>query len=82
MTFDGQREWLRQRFLAYHGNADVVRQERAVEPLRRELRNTVLAMVRFEAPPKRQLQADFGQCMVSIGGERDPEMHQTKNGNQ
>jgi hypothetical protein len=44
--------------------------ERAVEPWRRELRNAALATVRFETPPGRQLQADFGQCLVSIGGER------------
>jgi len=84
-VLDGQREWLRQRFLAHRGNADVVRQElasekgievclrtveRAVEPWRRQLRNAALARVRFETPPGRQLQADFGQCMVRIGGER------------
>jgi len=84
-VLDGQREWLRQRFLAHRGNADVVRQElasekgievslrtveRAVEPWRRELRNAALATVRFETPPGKQLQADFGQCLVSIGGER------------
>ena len=84
-TLDGQREWLRQRFLAHRGNADVVRQElasekgiqvslrtveRAVEPWRRDLRNAALATVRFETPPGKQLQADFGQCLVSIGGER------------
>jgi transposase len=44
--------------------------ERAVEPWRRQLRNAALATVRFETPPGRQLQADFGQCLVSIGGER------------
>jgi transposase len=85
MVLDGQRDWLRQRFLAHRGNADVVRQElasekgievslrtveRAVEPWRRMLRNAALATVQFETPPGRQLQADFGQCLVSIGGER------------
>ncbi len=44
--------------------------ERAVEPWRQELRNAALATVRFETPPGRQLQADFGQCVVRIGGER------------
>jgi transposase len=44
--------------------------ERAVEPWRRELRNAAVATVRFETPPGKQLQADFGQCLVSIGGER------------
>ncbi|WP_222934191.1 IS21 family transposase [Cyanobium sp. NS01] len=82
---DGQRAWLKERFLAHRGNADVVRQElasekgiavslrtveRAVEPWRQELRNAALATVRFETPPGRQLQADFGQCVVRIGGER------------
>ena len=84
-VLDGQRAWLRERFLAHRGNADVVRQElegekgiavslrtveRAVEPWRRELRNAALATVRFETPPGQQLQADFGQCVVGIAGER------------
>jgi transposase len=84
-VLDGHREWLRERFLAHRGNADVVRQElerekgirvhlrtveRAVEPWRQELRNAALATVRFETPPGQQLQADFGQCVVRIGGER------------
>ena len=79
--------------MAHRGNADVVRQElasekgievslrtveRAVEPWRRELRNAALATVRFETRPGKQLQADFGQCLVSnsfredcvYGGER------------
>ena len=85
-VLDGHGEWLRQRFLAHRGNADVVRQElerekglkvslrtveRAVEPWRLEMRNAALATVRFETPPGRQLQADFGQCVVRIGGERE-----------
>jgi transposase/predicted nucleic acid-binding protein len=85
-VLDGHGEWLRQRFLAHRGNADVVRQElerekglkvslrtveRAVEPWRLEVRNAALATVRFETPPGRQLQADFGQCVVRIGGERE-----------
>jgi hypothetical protein len=84
-VLEGQGEWLRQRFLAHRGNADVGRQElerekkikvslrtveRAVEPWRRELCNAALATVRFEKPPGQQLQADFGQCMVWIGDER------------
>lgn len=84
-VLDGHREWLRERFLAHRGNADVVRQElasekgievslrtveRSVEPWRQELRNAALATVRFETSPGRQLQADFGQCVVRIGGER------------
>jgi transposase len=84
-VLDGHREWLRERFLAHRGNADAVRQElasekgilvslrtveRSVEPWRQELRNAALATVRFETPPGQQLQADFGQCVVRIGGER------------
>lgn len=84
-VLDDHREWLKERFLAHRGNADVVRQElacekgievslrtveRAVEPWRKELRTAALATVRFETPPGRQLQADFGQCMVSLSGER------------
>ena len=44
--------------------------ERALEPWRRELRNAALVTVRFEAPPGQRLQADFGQCVVGIAGER------------
>jgi transposase len=84
-ALDGHRAWLKERFLAHRGNADVVRQElasekgievslrtveRSVEPWRQELRNAALATVRFETPPGRQLQADFGQCVARIGGER------------
>ncbi|WP_191964730.1 helix-turn-helix domain-containing protein [Synechococcus sp. RSCCF101] len=84
-VLDDHRSWLKQRFLAHRGNADVVRQElasekgirvhlrtveRAVEPWRQELRNAALATVRFETPPGRQLQADFGQCIVGISGMR------------
>ena len=55
-------EWLGQRFLAHRGNADAVCQE-----LEREKG----FMMRFETPPGQQLQADFGQCVVRIGGERE-----------
>src|SRR3546814_16208263 len=43
--------------------------ERAVAPLRRELRAEARATVRFETPPGRQLQIDFGETRASIGGE-------------
>ena len=81
---DQHRDWLRQRFLRHRGNADVVRQEllkehgiraslrtveRAVAPWRQELKVAALATVRFETPPGKQLQADFGQCVVAIAGE-------------
>jgi transposase len=81
----GLEEWLADRFRQHRGNADVVRQdlvrehglrvslrtvERAVAPLRQALRAEARATVRFETPPGRQLQIDFGELGVVIGGER------------
>jgi len=80
---DGLSEWLRERFRRHAGNADVVRQElareknitvslrtveRAVAPLRRELIAAARATVRFETQPGEQLQIDFGERRVEIGG--------------
>ena len=80
---DGHEDWLRERFLRHRGNADVVRQdliaekgiavslrtlERAVQPYRQALKAEALATVRFETPPGRQLQIDFGERLVEIGG--------------
>ena len=71
------------RLIRHRGNADVVRQElaaekgivaslrtveRAVLPHRAALRAEALACVRFETPPGRQLQIDFGERFVMIGG--------------
>jgi transposase len=42
--------------------------ERAVLPHRAALRAEALACVRFETPPGRQLQIDFGERFVMIGG--------------
>lgn len=82
-ALDGLERWLAERFRRHRGNADVVRQdlarehgivvslrtvERAVAPLRRELRAEARATVRFETPPGRQLQIDFGETRVAIGG--------------
>ena len=39
--------------------------------LRRELAAEALATVRFETPPGRQLQIDFGQRRIAVEGERD-----------
>ena len=64
------------------GNAVVIRQElagrgidvelrtlqRAVVTLRQEARAEALATVRFETPPGQQLQIDFGEKVVRIGG--------------
>ncbi len=82
----GHEAWLAERFRRHAGNADVVRQElaaelgvvvslrtveRAVAHLRRELAAAALATVRFETPPGRQLQIDFGERWTAIGGERE-----------
>jgi transposase len=81
----GHGAWLAERLRRHRGNADVVRQElaaelgievslrtveRAVAPLRRELAAEALATVRFETPPGRQMQIDFGECGVTLGVER------------
>jgi len=80
----GLSEWLRERFRRHSGNADVVRQElgkelgirvslrtveRAVEPWRRELKVEREATVRYETAPGRQMQIDFGEKKMQIGGE-------------
>ena len=80
---DGLSGWLAERFRRHAGNADVIRQElaaekaihislrtveRAVAPLRRELVAEARATVRFETRPGEQLQIDFGERRVAIGG--------------
>jgi transposase len=80
---DGLDDWLRERFIRHRGNADVVRQEllaekgiavssrtlqRTVQPYRQALKAEALATVRFETPPGRQLQIDFGERLVDIAG--------------
>jgi transposase len=82
---DGHREWLQQQFEQHHGNAEVVRQEllkqkgirvslrtveRSVKGWREALRQSRQATVRYETRPGRQLQADFGELWVPIGGVR------------
>jgi transposase len=66
------------------GNAVVVQQElaarglaaplrslqRVLEPLRRDDQVKGMATVRFETAPGRQLQLDFGEKVVAIGGQR------------
>jgi transposase len=83
-ALDGLEVWLAERFRRHRGNADVVRQElatehgitvslrtveRAVVGLRQELAAEARATVRFETPPGRQLQIDFGATGVLIGEE-------------
>ena len=76
--------WLDERLRQHRGNADVVRQDlarelgvavslrtvqRAVAPLRRELKAQALATVRYETAPGQQMQIDFGSTAVAIGEE-------------
>lgn len=83
-ALDGLEAWLEERFHRHAGNADVVHQElvaehgvvvslrtveRAVAGWRRDLAATARATVRFETPPGRQLQIDFGERRVEIAGE-------------
>lgn len=82
---DGHEDWLRERFAQHRGNADVVRQDlarekglavsrrtmqRAVAPWRQQLKAEAMATTRFETPPGRQLQIDFGERLVEIGGAK------------
>src|SRR5260221_3375115 len=81
---DGLASWLAERFRQHRGNCDVVRQdlarehgvavslrtiERAMAPLRQALRAEARACVRFETPPGKQLQIDFGERRGAAGGE-------------
>ena len=83
-ALSGLEGGLAERFRRHRGNADVVRQElasergiavslrtveRAVAQLRQELQAEARATVRFETPPGRQLQIDFGERQVRTGAE-------------
>jgi transposase len=82
----GLEEWLKAKLVQHRGNADVVRQElkdereieaslrmveRAVAPFRRELEAEKRATVRFETPPGKQMQIDFGTALVAIAGAKE-----------
>jgi transposase len=84
-ALDGQETWLKERLRQHHGNADVIRQElaaekgiivslrtveRAVQRYRQQLAAEARATVRFETPPGKQLQIDFGERLVEIGGSK------------
>lgn len=84
-ALEGHEGWLRERLRRHRGNADVIRQElasekgilvslrtveRAVERYRQELAAEARATVRFETPPGKQMQIDFGERLVEIGGSK------------
>ena len=84
-VLDGLEGWLRERLRRHRGNADVIRQElasekgiiaslrtveRAVKPYRQELEAEARATVRFETAPGKQMQIDFGERLVEIGGNK------------
>jgi len=81
----GLASFVEEQFHRHGGNAEVVRQElqrvhgvdvslrtveRAVEGLRRRVEAEARVTVRFETPPGKQMQIDYGQCVVGIGEER------------
>ena len=81
---EGQEELVKELFAQHHGNAEVVRQElksqhgvmvslrtveRVVAPQRQALKAQARATVRFETAPGKQLQIDFGEKRVRIGGD-------------
>lgn len=83
----GLEAWLKEQFLQHRGNCDVVRQElarvhsrhvslrtieRACRPYRAELAARARASLRFETPPGKQMQIDFGLATVEIGGDKLP----------
>lgn len=83
-VLDGHRQWVERQYRQHRGNAEVVRQqlareqgvrvsvrtvERAVEGVRRQLRAEAEATTRFETAPGKQLQCDFGEKHILIGGE-------------
>lgn len=80
---DGLMDWLEKTFYIHKGNAAVVRQElirqhqiivnpstveRAVKPFRKKLVTEALATIRFETPPGKQMQIDFGTIAIKIAG--------------
>lgn len=84
-ALDGLDDWLEKTFKQHQGNADVVRQEllaqhgievslrtveRAVQPFRKQLMAAAKATLRFETPPGKQLQIDFGTTTVEIAEEK------------
>jgi len=83
-SLDGLEKWLEETFLQHKGNSAVVHQElktqfdievdkstvrKAVRPFRKKLAIEAVATIRFETPPGKQMQMDFGSMKVRIDGE-------------
>lgn len=81
----GLNKWLEECFYTHRGNSVVVHQElkrqhgidvnistveRAVRPFRQKIVSESKATVRFETPPGKQMQIDFGSLTVKIGNEK------------
>lgn len=76
--------WIQSKFQAGVRNADVLRQhldaigvhaslrtvERALRPFRQDWQRAQKATLRFETPPGKQMQVDFGEKWLLINGER------------
>ena len=88
-VLDAYTDFLLERFLRHHGNADVVHQElvaelgidvslrtvqRALQPHRQRLRAARLLPPRFETKPGEQAQIDFGVKTVMVEG-REQAVH-------
>jgi len=84
-TLKNIEEWIEKRFYLHRGNSAVIQEElekthrikvslrtveRATEKFRKSLKAKALATVRFETPPGKQLQIDFGTIQVMIDGEK------------
>ncbi len=84
-TLDGLEEWLKDTFIQHHGNAAVVQQQlhkvhnitlslrtvqRALEPHRSLIKARKIATTRFETPPGKQMQVDFGETTAIVAGEK------------
>lgn len=80
----GLSSWIKETFILHKGNCAVVLQElvrqhginvhlrtvqKAVKPFRELIINESLATVRYETPPGKQLQIDFGTRKVQIAGK-------------
>lgn len=79
------QDWLKDAIVQHHGNAAVLQQllrdehgvsvslrtvQRAVAPHRSLVRAKKVATTRFETPPGKQLQVDFGETTAIVAGQK------------